>query len=140
MSEYKFISITDLAAAKSVMDMNLYSLMPSYTTILSLNKSPEYILTKPRGPRARVFTYLQDAILSPGSGGDQGTNNPTQNHVDLYEMANGKAITDPTSGYDPQQPYVGRDPRFYANVLYNDVLWQGRRMQMYDGGLDYKAG
>lgn len=128
------------AAAKAVMDMNLYSLMPAYASMLSLNRSPEYILTKVRGPRSRVFTYLQDAILSPGSGGDQGTNNPTQNHVDLYEMANGKPITDPSSGYDPQQPYVGRDPRFYANVLYNDVPWQGRRMQMYDGGQDYREG
>lgn len=127
-------------AAKAVMDMNLYSLMPSYASMLSLNKSPEYILIKVRGPRSRVFTYLQDAILSPGSGGDQGTNNPTQNHVDLYEMANGKPITDPASGYNPQQPYVGRDPRFYSNVLYNDVSWQGRRMQMYDGGLDYREG
>lgn len=128
------------AAAKAVMDMNLYSLMPSYTTILSQNKSPEYILTKPRGPRARIFTYLQDAILSPGSGGDQGTNNPTQNHVDLYEMVNGKPISDPTSGYDPQQPYLNRDPRFYVNVVYNDMAWQGRRMEMWDGGKDYKEG
>ena len=128
------------AAAKAVMDMNLYSLMPSYTTILSMNKSPEYILTKPRAPRARVFTYLQDAILSPGSGGDQGTNNPTQNHVDLYEMNNGKPITDPTSGYDPQQPYLNRDPRLYVNVVYNDMPWQGRRMEMWDGGKDYKEG
>lgn len=128
------------AAAKAVMDMNVYSLMPNYANLLNQNKSSEYILIKVRGPRSRVFTYLQDAILSPGSGGDQGTNNPTQNHVDLYEMANGKPITDPTSGYNPRQPYAGRDPRFYANILYNDVSWQGRRMQMYDGGQDYKEG
>lgn len=128
------------AAAKAVMDMNLYSLMPGYASILSMNKSPEYILTKPRGPRGRIFTYLQDAVLSPGSGGDQGTNNPTQNHVDLYEMNNGKAITDPTSGYNPQQPYSNRDPRFYVNVVYNDMAWQGRRMEMWDGGKDYKEG
>jgi hypothetical protein len=128
------------AAAKAVMDMQVYSLMPNYAQMLNLPNSPEYIQIKIRGPRGRIFTYLQDAILSPGSGGDQCSNDPTQNHVDLYEMANGKAITDPASGYNPQQPYIGRDPRFYANILYNDVPWEGRRMQMYDGGTDYKDG
>ena len=129
------------AASKAVMDMNLYSLQANYSTIINVSQSTEFIQIKVRGPRARLFTYLQDAMLSPGSGGDQGTMNPSQNHVDLYEMqATGKPITDATSGYDALNPYVGRDPRFYANVLYNDVPWEGRRMQMWDGGLDYKEG
>jgi hypothetical protein len=57
---------------------------------------------------------------------------PTQNHVDMYQMlATGKDITDPTSGYDPQKPYVGRDPRFYANILYNGQAWQGKTMDTW---------
>jgi hypothetical protein len=34
-------------------------------------------------------------------------------------MKNGKAITDPTSGYDPNNPYVNRDPRFRYSIIYN---------------------
>jgi hypothetical protein len=66
--------------------------------------------------------------------------NPTQNHVNLYEMSNGLPITDPLSGYDPLSPYANRDPRFYANILYNDAPWQSRRMQMWNGGADFLAG
>ncbi|MCQ2214396.1 MAG: RagB/SusD family nutrient uptake outer membrane protein [Bacteroidales bacterium] len=49
----------------------------------------------------------------------KGRVNPTQNLVDAYPMANGYPITDAKSGYDPKNPYVGRDPRFYAAILYN---------------------
>jgi starch-binding outer membrane protein, SusD/RagB family len=45
--------------------------------------------------------------------------NPTQNFVDAFPMKNGKPITDPTSGYDPQNPYANRDPRLNMIVLYN---------------------
>lgn len=51
--------------------------------------------------------------------------NPTQNHVDEYRMENGKLITDSESGYDPQNPYEGRDYRFYANILYDGSEWKG---------------
>ncbi len=50
-------------------------------------------------------------------------------------MANGKPITDPTSGYDPQNPYVNRDPRFYDWVVYNgapyDMAWMSKPDTIY---------
>jgi len=124
-------------AAKEVIDMGKYDLQPSYSTLLFVPTSPEYILITVRPPRP--LTNAADHIMSPGSGGVSGKLNPTQNHVDLYEMSNGKPITDPTSGYNPATPYVNRDPRFYANILYNDATWQGRKMEMFDEGRDYKA-
>ena len=46
--------------------------------------------------------------------------NPTQNLVDAFPMANGYPITDvENSGYKANDPYTGRDPRFYAYILYN---------------------
>ena len=45
--------------------------------------------------------------------------NPTQNLVDAFPMANGYPITDERSGYDPQNPYEGRDARFYSTIFYN---------------------
>lgn len=47
---------------------------------------------------------------------------PSQNLVDMHEVINpddGLAypIEHPSSGYDLQNPYVNRDPRFYNNIL-----------------------
>ncbi len=50
---------------------------------------------------------------------------PTQNLVNCFPMKNGKAISDPTSGYNPQNPYVNRDPRMGYTVMYNGSLWAG---------------
>ena len=127
-------------AAKEVMNMNQYKLHPKYDEIVSPSGNgtiDEYILIKIKPPRS--FNWAIQAIMSPGSGGRIGTYNPTQNHVDLYEMSNGLPITDPHSGYNPNDPYKNRDPRFYANILYNDAPWQGRKMQMWDGGADYSS-
>lgn len=136
-------------ASKDLMDLKLYSLQPTYADILNVATSTEYILIKPRGPRS-INGFLLDFAMSPGSGGANGQLNPTQNHVDLYEMqATGKPITSPTSGYVAATPYVGRDPRFYANILYNDANWQGRKIGTWSQtlaggsktyGLDYQEG
>ncbi|MGH8223631.1 MAG: RagB/SusD family nutrient uptake outer membrane protein, partial [Woeseiaceae bacterium] len=50
---------------------------------------------------------------------------PLQEHVDAYEMADGSEFSwaDPAHAADP---YANRDPRFYANVLYNAVEWRPR--------------
>jgi hypothetical protein len=124
-------------AARQIINSGRFSLHPTYATLLNQSSSPEYMLIKVRGPRS-FGGMLSDFIVPPSSGGAQGLLNPTQNHVDLYEMNNGKAITDPGSGYNPQDPYKNRDLRFYANLIYNDLTWQNRKIQMYDGGTDYQ--
>lgn len=53
-----------------------------------------------------------------------GNYNPTQEIVDQYCMANGKLITDPTSGYDPQNPYVGREQRFYDDIVFDGAEYK----------------
>lgn len=59
---------------------------------------------------------------------------PTQELVDCYETADGWAIIDKyndnhlrprfnaLSGYDDQNPYANRDPRFYSSIYYNGAL------------------
>jgi hypothetical protein len=49
----------------------------------------------------------------------KGQVNPSQNLVDAFPMANGYPITDANSGYDPQNPYTGRDPRLTTYVVVN---------------------
>jgi hypothetical protein len=45
--------------------------------------------------------------------------NPTQNLVDAFPMANGYPISDAASGYDPQNPYEDRDPRFDLYIVHD---------------------
>lgn len=118
-------------AAKAIIDMNKFSLHSSYATLLNQATSPEYIMIKVRSPRSGSGGFLGDNIIPPSFGGTQGQVNPTQNHVDLYEMSNGLPITAPGSGYNPQDPYKNRDPRFNANIIYNDGTWQSRKVEMW---------
>ncbi len=49
---------------------------------------------------------------------------PTQEIVAEYQMANGLNIDDPASGYDDQNPYAGREKRFYDFIVYNDCEYK----------------
>jgi len=48
-----------------------------------------------------------------------GQTDPTQELVDQYETIDGKMITDPTSIYNPADPYANRDPRLTETILYH---------------------
>ncbi|GAA3944287.1 RagB/SusD family nutrient uptake outer membrane protein [Chitinophaga oryziterrae] len=61
-----------------------------------------------------------------------GNYDPTQELVDQFQMANGKSIQDPTSGYDPQHPYVGREPRFYDWIVYDGAPYKMAWMDKQD--------
>ena len=58
-----------------------------------------------------------------GMNGAEGGNCPTENLVSAYEMTNGLPITDPESGYDPQNPYDKRDKRLAVTVAVNGEKW-----------------
>jgi len=66
-------------------------------------------------------TILEGLFQPPSRTGANGAF-PYQGMVDAFPMANGKAITDPTSGYDPTNPYTNRDPRLYASIIYDQAL------------------
>jgi hypothetical protein len=55
--------------------------------------------------------------------------NPSQNLVDAFPMANGYPITDANSGYDANNPYVGRDPRLANTVIYHDMEFKGSQIK-----------
>jgi hypothetical protein len=58
---------------------------------------------------------------------------PTSELVDAYEMADGTPFSWSTQG---DNPYSGREPRFYASILYNGAPWEGRTIESYVGGKD----
>lgn len=57
---------------------------------------------------------------------------PTEELVEAFPMLNGKAITDPTSGYNPGNPYTNRDPRLRATVTVNGDFF-GQNPQVNGG-------
>ncbi|MBC9797182.1 RagB/SusD family nutrient uptake outer membrane protein [Sinomicrobium weinanense] len=99
-----------------------------------------------QGRGFRVF-YLPQYFCGNNTGSDQTAyTNPTQNIVDMFEVLNnGRAypISDPRSGYDPQNPYANRDPRFYNNILVPGEEWgvnqSGKPIyqELYVGGRDW---
>lgn len=77
-----------------------------------------------------------------------GNNNPTEPMVRSYEMADGtkfqwdaydpgnmevRTATDAQLAADPlRNPYNGREPRFYASILYDGAPWQSRKDPPYN--------
>ena len=72
----------------------------------------------------------------PPSIDGNGRINPTQNLVDAFPMANGLPIDDPKSGYDPQNPYAGRDPRLDAYIVVNGSTMGPKNTVIYTGKYD----
>lgn len=104
----------------------------------------EYILSR------SVWTqYTIELAFSPcgfsGTVTSTGRNNPTQNFVDAYETKNGLPIDkDPT--YDPQNPFVNRDPRLEQTVFHHGSVWgdalnnEEREVDVTFGtGIDYQS-
>ncbi|HDR90009.1 MAG TPA: RagB/SusD family nutrient uptake outer membrane protein [Bacteroidetes bacterium] len=61
---------------------------------------------------------------------------PSQNIVEMFETANGLAIED-DPGYDSQDPWVDRDPRFYHSILFNQERWTSKTdlyLELWEGG------
>jgi starch-binding outer membrane protein, SusD/RagB family len=115
-------------AAKQVMDLNVYTLYPSYQNLFTYaaENNSEVILDKQFVKdvyRNNLFGYM-----APYSQQASGTTFvPLKKLVDSYQMNNGKEITDPTSGFDPYNPYVNRDPRLrYSIFVLGDVLPDGK--------------
>lgn len=130
-------------AARDIMNLNVYSLMPSFTSVFVTQEAPvgpntEKIFWRQDGPNTSV--EINNGPVGYVSAGGRGITSPTQNLVDAFPMNNGKAITDPTSGYDPNNPYSNRDPRFQGTILYNGALWLNRAVETFDGGQDKPGG
>lgn len=127
-------------AAKAVIDLGAYDLYPEYDKLFLDDNNQEVIFDiqwaypyRITGDPAEIVSA--EFIINPqGLNGAFGMNRPTQEYVDMFEMANGMPITDAASGYDPENPYEGRDPRFYASIFYNGVPWRDDTVQTYIDG------
>ena len=103
-----------------------YSLATSYSAlfndpIVNRNNS-EAILSLQYVPAIRTWNEFFD--FAPRSVGARVNNMaPLQELVDNYIMLNGKSTNEAGSGYDEANPYVNRDPRLTATVVYDGYRW-----------------
>lgn len=124
-------------AAKEVIELNLFGLEPNFNDVF-ITRNRERIFSKQGGNNTSFENANGPVGYSVGV--NNGRTSPTQELVEAFGMANGLPITDPLSGYDENQPYVNRDPRFYATVFYNGAMWLNRPVQTFEGGSDKPGG
>lgn len=124
------------AASKAVLDANSYSLDPDYQNIFLDDNTPEVIFdVQFKDPDKGHWGNLFNTPKSTGAVSGWGGTGPTQNLVDQYEMKDtGLRPEEPGSGYDMANPYEGRDPRFYASILYDGAEWKGVTINHRPGG------
>ena len=71
---------------------------------------------------------------------------PSKQLMDSYEMINtGLLPSESGSGYDPNHPFDGRDPRFKGTLLTNNDIFQGSKIETWyaterDGVIDTNTG
>lgn len=126
------------ATNKQVMELGVYDLVSDFTQLFLVgnNNSIESIFARQYGPNhgstilGKEGPTMNAAVAEVSWGNFQ----PTQELVDEFSMANGKAITEPGSGYDPQHPYDSREDRFYKTILYDGAPWRGFAILTRDGG------
>lgn len=113
------------AAAGQVILSGKFKLYPNYAGIFfkknQINGNSEIMFSS---------EYLAPNNFQNGTTGGldielgwQATINPYQEMVNAYGMNNGKAITDPASGYDPANPYANRDPRLLMSIKVPGQVW-----------------
>lgn len=102
-----------------------YALFPSYDGLFTADNeyNSEVMLDYEFVPVNRTHAELFD--LAPLSVGARvNAMAATQELVDNYLMMNGKDIHDAGSGYDENNPYVNRDPRLTATIVYHMYPWK----------------
>lgn len=124
--------------AEAIIGLNQYSLEPDYSNLFKVagQDSKEIILAV-----QYVNSTLELSVIGQMyNNGDGGWSSivPTQNLVDVYEMADG-LTKEESSSYDPARPFAGRDPRMAMTIIYPGMDWNGGVVNTLDktiGGKD----
>lgn len=129
-------------AAKAVMDIaaqGYYSLHPDYYQLFFTKAGNKEVIFAKKfarpGRTHQTAWMLHMSIQNPDViGGAWGGFHATQNLVNAYEMKNGKLISDPTSGYEAQNPYKDRDSRLDKSLIHNGSVFKGVTVETFEGG------
>lgn len=85
-----------------------------------------------RGPNYGADSYWrQTNSYQPTdmANGDGIVFHPSANYVQYYGMANGLPLEDPESGWTNTQPWKGRDPRFYHDIIYDGLKMVSAKLE-----------
>lgn len=104
----------------------------SYSRLFNERVNPENILVYLRSPSNDLYNMFPS--FNPWNVNKELSTAPTQWLVDSYDMLNGKEpilgynadytpIINPESGYNEQNPYANRDPRFKLTLLHHGMVW-----------------
>ena len=130
LAEFKFASIYDHEIKEGAAD----SYSQIFYTVSDGWKMPGASEAIFRGshPGVNSSNWNCAKIFGPKVAGlvehDNIIHHPTGNLIDQYGMANGQPIyfvenghyvLNPKSGWDPEHPYKGRDPRFYHDIVFD---------------------
>lgn len=127
-------------AAKAVIDLNVYSLYPNYKNVFTVPYNTEVIWVRPFNNKIKAEHALEQWFYPNGSGG-YGQCHPLHNATEFFEMKKTGLLPKNDPEYDEQNPYVGRDPRFYDCILYDGAEWLGREIETFlPGGMDSSEG
>jgi hypothetical protein len=126
------------ATNKQVINSGVYALFPDFGAMFLQENNDNGEVIFNREYIAVTAGHSKEGTYGPVyvKGVQQGWGNyaPTQSLVDDYLMDNGLPITDPASGYDPQNPYLNREKRFYQSIIYDGATWQGDVITTRVGG------
>jgi starch-binding outer membrane protein, SusD/RagB family len=113
------MKVMNFKSTVDVVSGNANSFSPTAGVVWTNPNSAEIVMTT----RYNTGNLSMERMFYPGGFGGSSTGElgATQELVNAFPMANGYPITDPNSKYDPANPYTGRDPRFYANIFYNQA-------------------
>ena len=121
------------AASKLAMAVPGYSLFPNYEEMFwaANNNNSEVYFSK--NYLTQLRTHPSNQFNSLFTMGGWGGTQPTQNLVDEYEMTDGLSYN-ASPLYNANQPYKNRDPRFGASILFDGAMWNGREIELKEGG------
>ena len=130
-------------AAKALIDLNKHALLSraDFPNLWNYSLAATQYNREVIFATTAVVTNAIEQNNGPvGFNAGLGRTNPTQNLVDAFEMSNGKLISDQTSGYNPNNPYLNRDPRLNQFIVFNGAIFKtgilSRAVETFDGGLD----
>lgn len=112
-------------ANKAVIDLG-YTLHPTHEDLfLQPLKTDETIFGRSFTAGSRIPDWGYNYDYWPSGFDARQRVMPTQTFINMFQMANGEypylpdgMTVNPNSGYDPQDPNINRDPRYYSYILY----------------------
>lgn len=125
-----------------------YKLFPSYQDLFRIQNENNSEVILDIQYKENDVPNGDMGVMPSSSYGGWASLDPTQSLVDAYETIKGKAIDEPGSGYNENDPYKNRDPRLGASIVCPGQLYGGKYYNSidstspdyYNGGNNSKSG